>query len=114
MSDLEGLRRGYSDLHAAPPDEPTYEQPDDASTAEDMSQAWQQEAADESDHLYEPIGEKQTMMTSSNCFNDLVLTHFSFLAVTEEPEEEVRLFSSNIVYSSLYLTSNLLKLNYTL
>ncbi|KAG7219821.1 hypothetical protein INR49_005843 [Caranx melampygus] len=60
MSDLEGLRRGYSDLHTAPPDDSTYEQPNDTAMAEDTPQVWQQDTADESDHLYEPIApEKQ-------------------------------------------------------
>lgn len=62
MSDLEGLRRGYSDLHAAPPSDSTYERPDAGSTAEDTSQ-WEQDASEESEQLYEPIGEKHSTFT---------------------------------------------------
>lgn len=59
--EMEELRRAYTDLHAAPPADTSYMQPETASppagTAPSTHEWPQPETPDQAEHLYETIGE---------------------------------------------------------
>ncbi|KAE8283909.1 Tax1-binding protein 1-like protein [Larimichthys crocea] len=69
--EMEELRRAYTDLHAAPPADTSYMQPETASppagTAPSTHEWPQPETPDQASHLYETIGQEQEQEQTLVC-----------------------------------------------